>query len=145
MSGSCDKHLSFPGPGKTSRFVKEDKAGRGELLPVPRLGRQLRRRRIGEGTRRGRQIAGGREIEGGEEKVGNPLKYVLKPLCRAEPGNRRAQRPAPERRLCNQSLPSPLRQLPAPTGSQLGKEGGRRREGESRGGGGQDPQPKHCR
>lgn len=66
-----------------------------------------------------------REIEGREEKVGNPLECVLKPLCRAQPGNGRIHRPAPEKRLCNQSLPSSIRQLPAPTGGKLGRKGGR--------------------
>lgn len=113
-----------PGPGKTSRFVKEDKERRRELLPIRRLGRQLKRRRIGEGTQRGRQIVGKREreIERGEEELGNPLKYILKPLCRAQPGIQRIHRPAPERRLCNQSLPSSIRQLPALTGGQLRRE-----------------------
>lgn len=81
------------------------KRGEGGSFPsVARLGRRLRKRRIEEGTQRGRQSAEEREIEGGEEKVGNPLKYVLKPLCRAQTGNRRIHQPAPERRLCNQSF-----------------------------------------
>lgn len=129
MLGSCDKHLSFSRAAKNFTICQGGQEEEGELLPIRRLGRRLRRRRIGEGTQRGRQIAGKRErereIEGGEEKVGNPLKYVLKPLCRAQPGNRRIHRPAPERRLCNQSLPSSSRQLPAPTGGQLGGKGGR--------------------
>lgn len=94
------------------------------------LGRWLRKRRIEEGMQRRRQIVRKREIEGGEEKVGNPLKYVLKRLCQAQTGNWRIHQPAPERQLCNQSLPSSIRQLPDPTGGQLGREG--RMEGSER-------------
>lgn len=121
----CDKYLSFSRAGKNFTICQGDKEKRGELLAIRRLPWQTTQEEKNGGGDAERKTDSGeeREIEGGEEKVGNPLKYVLKPLCRAQPGNRHINRPAPERRLCNQSLPSSTRQLPAPTGGQLGRVG----------------------
>lgn len=86
----------------------EDKDMRGELLPIrgpPWQTTQEKKNRGGDAERKEDSAEEG-EIEGGEEKVGNPLNYVLKPLCQAQTGNWRIHQPAPERWLCIQSLPS---------------------------------------
>lgn len=129
MLGSCDKHLSFSRAGKNFTICQggQGEEGGAASHPSPWQTTQEEKNRGGDAERKtesGKERE--REIEGGEEKVGNPLKYVLKPLCPAQPGNQRIHWPAPEIRLCNQSLPSSIRQPPAPTGGQLGRERGQR-------------------
>lgn len=100
------------------------KRGEGGSFPsVARLGRRLRKRRIEEGTQRGRQIVRKRErLKEGKKKsvIHSNTSSSLFAGLRLATG---ASTSPLQRDGFVISLPSSIRQLPDPTSGQLGREG----------------------